>query len=320
MYWLDRMLSEIWSALVALALLLTGGGDAATRFQGYVEGEYVRVAAPVGGTLRDLAVERGDQVAAGTLLFLLEDDSQRMARNEAAARVQQAEAQLADLRKSRRRPEIEAIEARLAQARAKLDLSAVQLRRHQQLAASKVVAQSRLDEARATYELDQGRVAELEAELETVRLAARTDEIAAAEAAVEMARAQLAQAEWDLGERAGIAPAAALVADTFYREGEEVPGGAAIVSLLPPGNVKLRFFVPEPRLAAMAIGQTVSVRCHGCAEGLSARISYVSPEAEFTPPVIFSNESRAKLVFLVEAKPEGGARRLLPGQPVDVEP
>ncbi|MGH6920001.1 MAG: HlyD family secretion protein, partial [Geminicoccaceae bacterium] len=129
--------------------------------------------------------------------------------------------------------------------------------------------------------------------------------------------AQLAQAEWRLDELAQAAPQAGLVVDTLYRPGEWVAAGAPVVSLLPPENVKVRFFVPEPRLGAIAVGDEVEVRCDACPPDLAAEISFIAPEAEYTPPVIYSREMRAKLVYLVEAKPRQ-PDALRPGQPVDV--
>jgi HlyD family secretion protein len=171
--------------------------------------------------------------------------------------------------------------------------------------------------ARAEYERDQARVAELQAELETAQLGARADEIEAAEAEVEAARAQLAQAEWRLDELSQAAPQAGLVIDTLYRPGEWVAAGAPVVQMLPPENIKLRFFVPEPQLGAIQVGALVEVRCDACAPGLTAEIRYIAPEAEYTPPVIYSREMRAKLVYLVEARPRQ-PDALRPGQPADV--
>jgi HlyD family secretion protein len=109
------------------------------------------------------------------------------------------------------------------------------------------------------------------------------------------------------------------VYDVIYRVGERVPANAPVVVLLPDDAVKLRFFVPETRLAQLAVGDRVGVSCDGCPAGLSATVSFVSPQAEFTPPVIYSNESRSKLVFMAEAKPDPSSRsRLKPGQPVEV--
>jgi HlyD family secretion protein len=134
---------------------------------------------------------------------------------------------------------------------------------------------------------------------------------------VTAARAQLAQAEWRLDQMSQAAPQGGIVVDTLYRPGEWIAAGAPVVSLLPPENVKVRFFVPEPRLGAIGIGDEVHIGCDACAAGLTATISYVSPDAEYTPPVIYSREMRAKLVYLVEARPRQPTA-LRPGQPVDV--
>ena len=107
--------------------------------------------------------------------------------------------------------------------------------------------------------------------------------------------------------------------DTLYREGEWVPAGSPVVRMLPPENVKLRFFVPQSIAGGLKPGRNVSVSCDGCAAAVPATVTYISSEPEYTPPVIYSNETRAKLVFMVEARPtaEDGSR-LRPGQPVAV--
>ena len=253
--------------------------------------------------------------SAGAPLFALDRSSEQPARDDAAARLARAKASLADLRKGMRPSEIAAIEAQLAQAKAMLALSRTKLERRRPL--EDAVSLEDVEEASAEYERDQARVAELQAELETAQLGARADEIEAAEAEVGAAQAQLAQAEWRLGELSQAAPQAGLVVDTLYRSGEWVAAGAPVVSMLPPGNVKVRFFVPEPQLGAIEIGDEVQVGCDACAPGLVAEISFIAPEAEYTPPVIYSREMRAKLVYLVEAKPRQ-PDDLRPGQPVDV--
>lgn len=312
----------VWQALAGAAMWLAGALGAAPSvpgfYQGYVEGEYVRVGLPAAGTLQTLAVARGRQVAAGDLLFTLDDTAERAARDEAVGRLRQAEAQLEDLKKGRRPTELDAIAAQRNQAEASLRLSESELRRSEQLLAAKVAAQSRVDEARSAYRRDQARVAELTAQLATARLAAREDAIAMAAASVATAKSTLEQAEWRLSQRAAAAPAAALVADTLYVEGEFVPAGSPVVSLLPAGNVKIRFFVPEPQLGAIQVGQKLGLSCDGCAPDLEAAVSFIAPQAEFTPPVIYSQTTRAKLVFLVEARPVTGAERLHPGQPVEL--
>ena len=147
----------------------------------------------------------------------------------------------------------------------------------------------------------------------------RPDEIRAAEAEVAAARESLRQADWRLRQKSVAASVAGTVTDTLFVRGEWVPAGAPVVVVLPPGNVKIRFFVPEPRLGALKVGQKVAIACDACGPGLEASVAYISPQAEFTPPVIYSKDNRAKMVFMVEARPAAGqSARLHPGQPVDV--
>jgi HlyD family secretion protein len=107
------------------------------------------------------------------------------------------------------------------------------------------------------------------------------------------------------------------VEEVFFHAGEWAAANQPILSLLPDERIKLRFFVPERSLAAYRVGRAIRFACDGCPKGLTARIDFVSPRPEFTPPVIYSREARDRLVYLVEARP---SVRLNPGQPVDVEP
>lgn len=303
------------------ALQLAACADPApSAYQGYAEGEYVLVASPYAGTLEQLAVARGQQVAQGAPLFTLEHAAEQAAVNEAEARVKNAEARLVNLETGRRKPELDVIRAQYASAVAARNLSTTQLRQQEKLYTSGFISQSRLDEAKASYDRDVARVAEAQAQLRSARISVgREAEIAAARADAVAARAALAQSKWRLEQKIANAPAAALVQDTFFSQGEWVSAGAPIVSLLPPGNIKLRFFVPEAVVGALRSGQPVSVTCSGCGEPIAASIRYISSQPEYTPPVIYSKESRAKLVFLVEARPKAeDATRLHPGQPVDV--
>ena len=105
----------------------------------------------------------------------------------------------------------------------------------------------------------------------------------------------------------------------LYREGEFVPAGSPVITLLPPQNIKARFFVPETALAALRLGQRVTLRCDGCGADIGARISFIAAEAEYTTPLIYSKENRAHLVFMVEARPTpADALRLHPGQPLEI--
>ena len=305
--------------LPALLGLGACGSNTHDYYQGYVEGEYVRVATPIAGLLEKLAVRRGMEVKKSKLLFTLEHENESAARREAEERLKNLEAQLANLQKGRRPTELDAIRAQLAQAEANAALSKTQLERTQELVGQNFIAKERLDEARAAYTRDTQRVRELRAQLATANLAARPDEIRAAEYSVEAARAALAQAEWRLAQKSVSAPVTGLVQDTYYVEGEWVNANQPVVSLLPPQNVKVRFFVEENTVGAVKAGQEVTVTCDGCAGPVRATVSFVSPQAEFTPPVIYSRQERAKLLFLIEARPSpADAPKLNPGQPVEV--
>jgi len=305
--WLDRLAHAVG----------LGGSMPANTYSGYVEADYVMVTSSVGGTLMHLDVARGDQVEKGAPLFGLDDAAERAARDEATARLAQAQSQLADLQVGRRQPEIDAIVAQHAQAEAALRQSEADFERQMQLRNTRVSSQKQLDDARAQRDHDQSRLDELDAQLKVAQMPAREDEIHAAEAAVSMAQASLAQAEWRLGQKSGTAPAAALVYDTLYRPGEMAPAGLPVVQLLPPGNVKVRFFVPQAVVAQIAVGQTVKVSCDGCTP-VTATVRFISPRAEYTPPVIYSREERSRLVFMIEARPTEHPEALRVGQPVDV--
>lgn len=306
-----------WASLLALAVAGCGNGE--RPLQGYVEGEYLRVGAPFAGTLQQLAVRRGSEVAAGTPLFALERENETAARREAGERLAAAEARLANLQTGKRPVEVEVVAKQLQQARAARDLSAANLRRQQQLFQKGFVSKAALDDAQTSAKRDEERVAELEASVTTQKLPARPEEIRAAEADAKAAREVLAQADWKLAQRAFVAPAAGLVHDTYYNPGDFVPAGSPVVSILPPGNVKARFYLPETELGRIKPGAEVTVACDGCGAPIRAKVDFVSDKAEFTPPVLYSKDSRAKLVFLVEARPAAAdATKLKPGQPIDV--
>ncbi|MDN3919541.1 HlyD family secretion protein [Roseateles violae] len=288
-------------------------------YQGYVEGEYVHIAAPIGGRLQKLQVQRGQTVAARAALFSLESDEEQAARAQAEQQLKAAQAQLADLRQGRRSPELEVVQAQLAQAQAAEAQAAQQLKRDEDQFEAGGIARAQLDDARANLAIRQARVRELAGQLQVSRLPAREEQIRAQDAQVAAARAALSQLDWRLGQKQLLAGQAGLVVDTLYREGEWVPAGSPVVRLLPPGHVKLRFFVPEPQLGGLKPGARLRIQCEGCPAELAAQVSYVASEAEYTPPVIYSKDTRAKLVFMVEARPaEADAARLRVGQPVTV--
>ena len=312
--------------LPAILLALAACGDKPpAAFQGYAEGEFVQVAAPFGGRLEKRYVNRGEEVAGGAPLFALEQENEKAARREAEQRVREAEAKATDLSTGRRKPEVDATIAQQQQANAARKLAERTLQQQKSLYEKGFASEEAFNTARANYERDIARVNEMEAQIRAARqTVGREQTIAAARAEAEAARAALAQSEWRLQQRVvkyeAPAGAKALVHDTFYSEAEWVAAGSPVVSLLPPGNVKLRFFVPETVVGALKLGQEVRAACDGCNAAIPAKISYISRQAEFTPPVIFSREQRTKLVFLIEARPvaPADAAKLKPGQPLDV--
>lgn len=286
-------------------------------WQGYVEGEYVMLASPYAGQLQKLYVRRGDQAALGKPVFALEQEAERAGRMEAEQRVKSAEARLENLGVPRRAPEIEALRAELRQAQVARKLAETNLAREENLLRSGATSRLRFDEARSAVDRDRARVAEVGAQLRQAQMPVGRDaERKAAEGEVQAAQASLAQAAWRLEQKSVAAPVAGLVHETYFVEGEWVPAGRPVAALLPPGNVKVRFYVPQTALGSLP--KTVEVRCDGCPAPLTATVSFVSSQAEYTPPVLYSKESRSKLVFLVEARLDGGSLR--PGQPVDVLP
>ena len=307
------------AATLAAVAALAGCSRPEGLFHGWAEADETRVAPLTTGTLTRVAVERGDTVDAGTLLFTQDCDAERAARDEAAARVAQAEAQLANLEAGGRANELDAATAQVRESRSALVLADADLRRMEQLAKEGAATQQRLDLARSNSEQSAARVRNAQAKLRTLQTSVgRAQEIQAQRAVTEMARAALASAEWKLQQRSGSAPATGRVLDTYYRTGEMVPAGAAVLSLLPDGALRVRFFVPEPQLPLVRIGAPVKVTCEGCPHPLDAQVSFVSPKPEYTPPVVYAGDARSKLVFLVEAR-STALQGLHPGQPLDVQ-
>jgi HlyD family secretion protein len=313
---LARTVLALGAALAACALPACSS-HAPPAYQGYVEGEFVYVGSSQPGRLQQLDVARGQTVAAQAPLFALEATDETAARDQAERLLAAAQAQLADLRTGKRVPELDVVRAQIEQARANERTSSAAYRRDEAQYRAGGLSRAQLDASRALAESNTAHVQELEHQLEVAALPGREDQIKAQRAQVAAATAALAQARWKLDEKAVAAPSAGLVYDTLYRVGEWVAAGSPVVRMLPPQNIKLRLFVPESVLGAVTVGQRVLVNCDGCRQDIAAKIDYVAAESEYTPPVIFSNESRAKLVYLVEARPTpADAAALHPGQPV----
>lgn len=288
------------------------------RFHGYVEGEFLSLALPVAGTLTHLFVQQGDWVKKGDKLFILEPEPETFTVHEAEQWLKAAQARLEDLNKGQRPSEIKAIRARLNQVEVDLELAKIEQTRYEALFRQKMVQQEVLDAARATTKRNEARIAEIEAQWHTARSIAREDLIGAAKAEVLAAQAVLEKSRWGLAKKQQHAPQVGQVIETFYYEGEWVPTGNPVLSLLPPEQIKVRFFVSEQQLGQITLGQNVCLVCDGCDQRILATVNYISPQAEYTPPVIYSQENRAKLVYMIEAKPVIFNKKLHPGQPIEV--
>jgi HlyD family secretion protein len=303
-----------------LGLLGIEGDDG--RYLGYVEGETSLIAPPVAGQLLERPVDRGGHVRKGDRLFVIDPTvaKSEVARVEAA--LAEAKARHENLLTGKRPEEQDVIRAQRNEVEASLAMAETELKRQAELLPKGFTTRQAYDQAESQARQLRARLASLAAQERAGDLAARQAEIAAAAALIVQNEANLAQARKRLADLMPVAPDDALVENTFFNIGEWVPAGTPVVSLLPASRVKLRFFVPEEDVARARMGRKVSFTCDGCPPDLKATIIYVSPRAEFTPPVIYSQSARAKLVFLIEARPDSVPDNiaLAPGLPVSVAP
>jgi len=266
--------------LLCLSLVACGPADE-HKWLGYAEGDNVFVSAPQPGWVSRMTVNRGDWVERGRLLFTLDDTHETATRDQALANIAQAQ-------------------AALAQEQANFVYTGKELTRQTGLAHAHAGVPSELDQVRANHEQSQAHIAQLQGQIRQMQ-------------------AVLADARYQLSQRNVISLTHGRVQDVLFRTGEYAPAMTPVVSILPPENVFVRFFVPEKDFARVKLGQRIAISCDGCPKNLTAVVSFIASQEEFTPPVIFSLENRAKLVFKIEARATGGLK-LNPGQPVDVHP
>lgn len=306
-------------AIGLLTVISACDNDSRGVYQGYIEGDYLYIASQEDGKVEKISVEKGAEVKAADVLFELDPEPERTACLEAESLYRAAIALYEDKTKGQRPTEIAAIEASIAHAEAALAFSEKEFKRIKTLHKKEVITEERLDSTRAAYNSDRAAVAELKERLKTARMGARSDQVEAARKEVERTKAAFDRAQWSLLQKKGVAPDSGRVVDVLYHEGEYVPAGYPIVVLLPPDKVKARFFVPESELSSLKTGRNVAVTIDGIEGAIEGTISYISPKAEYTPPFIYSKDSRKKLVLMVEASfaPEV-AGDLNPGQPVEV--
>lgn len=305
-------------AIAAVAWWFFGRDHGGRRLSGYVEGETLYLSSATAGTLDAVSVERGQRVVAGQPLFVVDGGPLIGQRDQAAAALEAARARAEDVRKGQRPAELSVFDAELAAARAALRQATAEFNRVEPLAKRGYYAPARLDQARAARDTAAADVRAVERRRAVGTLAARPDEIAAADAQVAQAEAALREAQSRVDQVSPKAPTAARVQEVFFQPGEWAAPNQPVVGLIPDDRVRLRFFVPEQSVAKYRLGAVVRFGCDGC-QGGQARIDYISARPEFTPPIIYSRDTRERLVFMVEARPLN-PRALNPGQPIDVEP
>lgn len=315
-----KWISVLVSLSLSLSLLLVGCSDTSQRtYLGYIDGKYVYLSSSVAGVLIKRLVQRGDQVKEGQKLYQLDPNPQQSQLQQAEAEYERSRQNLQNLILGQRETIQDEIVAQQRQAQADLTLSKQQLKRYRQLYKEGAVGQAELDQRIATFQANSERVKQLAANLAEAKLGARKNLILAQESDVQATQAKVKELRWELSQKTMYANKSGLVFDTFYREGEFVPTGQAVLALLPPQNIRLKFFVPEATVSQLKIGESVTFTCDGCRGIGKAKIYYISPQAEYTPPVIYSRDTREKLVYRIEADmPDAEAVHYHPGQPIEV--
>jgi len=300
-----------------IALVVPGFGTAPEPiFNGYIEANYVYVSATTAGVVQTIAVSEGQGVRQGDLLIELARDQQAAVLRGAEARVASARATAQNLATGGRAQEVDVARATLRKAETDLALAETTLARTERLVEQGFAPKSQGDQDRASFESAKAQVAQLQAQLAVAELPARDAQQVAAEADLAAAEADAAKARADLADRTVASPADGRVERLFFRVGEMAGAGAPILSLLPDGGLKAKFYVGEADRAGLALGDRVSISCDGCASGLTGTINFFASQPQNTPPIIYSRDERGRLVFLVEAKLDDGV--LHPGQPITV--
>jgi HlyD family secretion protein len=313
------MVGIVLAALGGLLWWVWGRPQPAPMLSGYVEGEALYLSSSTPGAVRQVSVVRGQRVAAGAPLFVLDAGPLAAQQAQALAGVAVADAKVADAAKGLRPTELSVYDAERAAAEATLRQARAELNRIRPLVTKGIYAPARLDQVKGSYDAAAANVRAIAAQRAAGTLGARPDALAAAQAQAAQARALLAETQSRLAQAGPVAPAAGRIEDVYFQPGEWAAANQPVVALIPDDRVRVRFYVPERDMARYPVGTRVKFSCDGCKAGLSAVVSYVSPRPEFTPPVIYSRESRDRMVFLVEARPGNGAT-LIPGQPIDVVP
>ena len=283
------------AALLALVFALSAcSNDNDSTLQGYGEADYIYLASQEFGVVQEILVQEGDAVEKDAIVFRLSPDRLRLSETGAAATEFAARARASG-----------ALSQAVAAADANARLAERNYARSQDLFQRNFLSRARLDADRAARDASVAQLAQARGE----QRAAQRD-AGAANAATRLARTRVSDLD-------GAAPEAGTIEEIYHHPGEVVSAGAPIAALLAPERMKVRFFAPEPLLSRLRLGGDVHISCDGCRDGLSAKISFIARDPQFTPPVIYSLDERDKLVFLVEARPNH-PEAIRPGMPIDV--
>jgi HlyD family secretion protein len=281
---MKKNLNKIVVAVVMLAIiscLFCCSKNTSKQYQGYVENKLRYISCDYAGVLTSRTVQSGDEVKTGTHLFIID---------------QYIEQNKLDTAKEN----ITITEAKIRQMQAQLTLADQELNRLLDLLKKKFTSQESVDVAKSTYKTALSQLEQAQSDLKNNTT-------------------NLALAQWTYDKKHVDAVADAKVFDTFHEVGEFVPAGNPVLALLVPTDTKVIFFIPEKELGKVKFGQDVTISCDGCEIGLKAKITYISPQPQFTPPVIFSQDTSSKLMFAIEARGDIATnKKLHPGQPVIV--
>jgi len=305
--------------LLAPVFFFSGCSSDETVVQGYIEGDLIYQSSSQSGTLQTLAIHRGQAVKTGDLLFTLDPYPESLQFEQAQAELASAEATLHDMELGLRPDEIKEIEADIASTKAAINYYQKEVKRYQSLSQLNYAPKSAYDEKYYQYHQNKAQLERLQASLDLGHLGNREYVIAAQKETIQATEKNVASMQWNLSQKTVLSAGEGMIVDTYYKPGEWVNAGQAVTSLQTPENVYAIFFVGEVELAQLHIGDTVTVKRDNDQKALPATISYISSEAEYTPPVIYSESMRKKLVYEIRASfNKNVALEFHPGQPVDV--